>query len=192
MRALATPALLIGAGVVLYPIFFPEAFQAMAERVFASDTFGQQSGGYGIFGRALYETVDFVNLMGTAPLVGYGLGLGGNGHIFLGQAGDQLLQGAYAESDWTRHIVDLGPAVGLLFILYRIGLTIEVFRRCVQATIRARDPVPILLFGYIGIGVFYGQLTGHGIVGGFLWIFLGVTLASCRIAMDRVKDKGVP
>jgi hypothetical protein len=184
MRALGTPAILIAAGVVLYPILFPDAFQAMTERVLSSDTFGQESGGLGIFGRALYETVDFMHLMGTAPVVGYGLGLGGNGHTFLGQAGEALLQGAYAESDWTRHIVDLGPAIGLLFILYRIGLTLEVFRRCVQATIRGRDPVPILLFGYIGIGVFYGQLTGHGIVGGFLWIYLGVTLASCKIAME--------
>lgn len=184
VRALLVPALLVGGGVVLYPILFPDAFQAMLDRVTSANTFGSD-GGYGILGRALYETVDFVGLMGHAPLAGYGLGLGGNGRTFLGDQGDILLQNVYAESDWTRHIVDLGPLLGALFILYRILLTIDLFRRAVGATTRARDPLPILLFGYVGIGVFYGQLTGHGTVGGFLWIFLGITLASCRIALER-------
>jgi hypothetical protein len=184
-RALVIPGVLLGVGAVLYPILFPEAFATMLARATTSDTFGTGVGQYGIIGRALYETIDFVSLMGDAPLVGYGLGLGGNGRTFLGTESDFLLQNAYAESDWARHIIDLGPLLGVLFILYRIALTFDLFRRTVQATVRARDPVPLLLFGYVGIGVFYGQLTGHGTVGGFLWLFLGVTLASCRIAMER-------
>ena len=37
--------------------------------------------------------------MGHTPLVGYGLGLGGNGRTFLGSVGEELLKNAYAELD---------------------------------------------------------------------------------------------
>lgn len=190
LRALVLPTVLFGAGAVLYPLLFPDALDAMTARVAAADTFGTASGGYGILGRALSEPLDFLRLVQSAPIAGYGLGMGGNGHIFLGTLGDELLRDAYAETDWSRHIVDLGPVLGVLFILYRIVLTGELFRRTVQATMHARDPLPVLLFGYIGIGVLEGQLTGNGTTGGFLWLFLGVTLASCRIAMDHGVQPG--
>jgi len=125
-----------------------------------------------------------MSILGDAPLAGYGLGLGGNGRSFLG-SDTGLLPTIFAESDWTRHIVDLGPVVGVLFILYRIAVTFDVFRRSIIATRRAADPLPLLLFGYLGIGLFDGQLTGHGTVGGFLWLYLGLCLASCRIALER-------
>ena len=37
--------------------------------------------------------------MEHTPLVGYGLGLGGNGRTFLGSVGEELLKDAYAELD---------------------------------------------------------------------------------------------
>ena len=40
--------------------------------------------------------------------------------------------------------------------------------------------------GYVGIGLFYGQLTCHGTAGGFLWLYLGVRLATCHVAMESV------
>jgi hypothetical protein len=190
MRAIMIPAVLLIGGAALYPILFPQAFDAIVQRAAAANDLESTGGHGGIVGRALYETVDFMDVMGAAPIAGYGLGLGGNGRSFLGQSGDNLLQGAYAESDWARHIIDLGPIVGVLFILFRIALTFELFRRTVQAAMRGRDPMPLLLFGYVGIGVFYSQLTGHGTVGGFLWLYLGVTLASCRIAMERTRVEG--
>jgi hypothetical protein len=184
-RALAIPAVLLVGGAVLYPIVFPDAFGVMLERTVAAQSTDSSAAPLGIVGRALYETVDFVRLMADAPLAGYGLGLGGNGRSFLGPGSDDFLASVYAESDWSRHIVDLGPVVGLLFVLYRIGLTFDLFRRAVRATRQSSNPFPLMLFGYLGLGIFYGQLTGHGTAGGFLWLYLGIGLASCRIAMER-------
>ena len=190
-RAIVIPGVLCGVGAVLYPILFPDAFETMLARATVSDTFGDTQGTYGIVGRALYETYDFIYLMGDSPLIGYGLGLGGNGRTYLGDEANHLLQNAYAESDWQRHIVDLGPVLGVLFIIFRIALSLDLVRRTIQATVRALDPFPVLLLGYVGIGVFYGQLTGHGTVGGFLWLFLGITLGASRIAMERASQAGV-
>ncbi len=181
-RALLIPAVLVTAGVVLYPIVFPDALSALLSRVKAANVAESQFSSLGIFGRALYETVDFVRLLGHTPVTGYGLGLGGNGRSFLGEDGVDFMSDVYVESEWSRHIVDLGTLVGVLFILYRIAFSIDVFKQALRATRRSGDPMPLLLFGYVGIGLFYGQLTGHGTVGGFLWLYLGLCLASCRAA----------
>jgi hypothetical protein len=52
----------------------------------------------------------------------------------------------------------------------------------VRATRVSRSPLPLALFGYVGILLLNGQITGHGTVGGFAWLFLGLCMASCRIA----------
>lgn len=182
-RALMIPLLLVAIGAVLYPIVFPDAFAALLSRFAEANAAESRGGGWGIFGRALHETVDFLGFMKHTPVLGYGLGLGGNGRTYLGTADPNLMSHVGAESDWSRHIVDLGAIFGVLFILYRIVFTVSVFVRALRATRVSSDPFPLLLFGYVGIGFFYGQLTGHGTVGGFLWLYLGLVLASCRIAM---------
>jgi hypothetical protein len=181
-RALLVPLSLLAVLVVLYPIVFPDALSAMLTRVSEAQAAESQFSSLGIFGRALYETVDFLTFMTSAPLQGYGLGLGGNGRSYFTSADANLLARIAAESDWSRHIVDLGPLVGVLFIIYRIAFTGLLLAQVLKATRAASKPFPLLLFGYVGIGLFYGQLTGHGIVGGFLWLYLGLCMASCNSA----------
>jgi hypothetical protein len=191
-RALFLPLTVAGIIAVLYPIIFPEALSAMIERVNQAYATESQFSSLGIFGRALYETVDFVNFMTSAPLQGYALGLGGNGRTYFTHADPDLLMRIGAESDWSRHMVDLGPIVGLLFIVYRIAFTGILFGRVLKASRLADDAFPLLLFGYVGIGLFYGQLTGHGTVGGFLWLYLGLCMASCSTAAEAADQPIAP
>jgi hypothetical protein len=181
-RAVLVPSLLVVAVVVLYPILFPDALQAILNRATEA---GGNTPIWAVVGRALYETIDFVGFAGRAPLIGYGLGLGGNGRGALNTTDTTLLSESYAESDWSRHIVDLGPLIGFLFILYRIAFTFEIFARCIRATRASGSPYPLLLFGYVGIGLFYGQLTGQGTAGGFIWLFLGLCMASCNAPPEK-------
>jgi hypothetical protein len=182
-RALLLPLALVACGAVLYPIVFPDAFEAMLTRTMQAHTFESRFTSLGIVGRALYETVDFVRYLTDAPLMGYGFGLGGNGRIYLADSNPELvaLVGG-VESDWSRHIVDFGPIFGLLFILYRIVFTATVGLRALRASSISQSPFPLLLFGYAGINLFYGQLTGHGTVGGFTWLYLGLCMAACKVA----------
>jgi len=181
-RALFLPSILLTVIVGLYPIAFPDALSALMSRVNEAHSVESQFSSLGIFGRALYEMIDFVNFMTSTPLVGYGLGLGGNGRTYFTSADADLLAGIGAESDWSRHIVDLGPIVGVLFIVYRIVFVSIVFGQVWRATRISNSALPLLLFGYVGIGLFYGQLTGHGTVGGFLWLYLGLCMAACNNA----------
>jgi hypothetical protein len=179
-KALVLPLIIVGLGAILYPIVFPDAFAAMLGRVTEANSVEMQASSLGIVGRALYDAIDFVRLMGQTPLLGYGFGLGGNGRIYLGSASTILADLPYAESEWSRHIIDFGPVFGVLFICYRILFTVTLGIQALRATNAVPSPFPLLLFGYVGVGLFYGQLTGHGTVGGFVWIFLGLLMISLK------------
>ena len=184
-RALVIPLVLLGAGAALYPIIFPDALAAMLGRVTEAYASESQASSLGVFGRALGETLNFVGFLGDTPILGSGFGMGGNGRTYLGALDPVLAARVYAESDWSRHIVDFGPLFGILFIVYRIAFTFSVGLQALRATRLSASPFPLLLFGYMGIGFFYGQLTGHGTVGGFLWLYLGLCMAATRAATAR-------
>ena len=84
-RMLFVATVVIGvAAVFLYPILFPDAFQAFMNRWnHAAFVESRAFGDFGIFGRALYGFIDFFKLMGDTPVVGYGLGLAGNARLTL-------------------------------------------------------------------------------------------------------------
>ena len=184
-RALMLPVALAVTGGVLYPIVFPAALAAMLTRVSEAHAAESRFSSLGILGRALYEFVEFIDFIPRTPILGYGLGLGGNGRTFLANSNAISLSAIYSESDWSRHIIDLGGIVGVFFILYRIAFTTTLAGRVWRATRMADDPFPMLLFGYVAMGLLYGQLTGHGTVGGFVWLFLGLCMIGCRTAMER-------
>lgn len=195
-RAVLWPSLIAFAAVALYPILFPEGFKTFVDRWnHAAIVEHRYFATLGIFGRALYGFIDFFTLMGDTPLVGYGLGLAGNARLVLGIQIEGFT--GWAETDWARQIVDLGPVMGVLFILYRIAFTIWLGLRCLNGARQLRDPLPLLLFAFVGIDLLYGLVTGHGTVNGYVWIFTGFCLAAsraprARAATERAAQSYVP
>ena len=183
VRALIWPSLIGVAAVVLYPILFPEGFSAFVGRWNTAYAAEHQHFSLGIVGRALYGFIDFFSLMGEAPLAGYGLGLAGNASTVLGITIDNFT--GWAETDWARHIVDLGPVMGLLFICYRIAFTGWLGLRCLHGARQMQDPLPLLLFAFVGIDLLYGLMTGHGTINGYVWLFTGFCLAAASPALAK-------
>jgi hypothetical protein len=177
-RALLLPTVIAVAAAVLYPIVFPEGYGMFMNRWTTAAAVESQTFNLGIFGRALYGFFDFFYFMGETPLAGYGLGLAGNASTVLGVTIPGL-EGS-AESDWARHIVDLGPLFGVAFMLYRVTLVAWLGVTCFTGARKSGDPLPLLLFAYIGIELLYGQITGHGTVNGYAWLFAGLCLAASR------------
>lgn len=177
-RAILLPSALAALAVVLYPIVFPGGYSAFVDRWTRAAATESAVTKFGIFGRALYGFIDFFNLMGTTPVAGYGIGLAGNASLTLGV----VIPGfhGWAETDWARHVVDLGPIVGVGFIIYRIILVAWLGRACLGGARAAADPLPILWFAFVGVELLYGQITGHGTVNGYAWFFTGLCLAAAR------------
>ena len=186
-RALALPTALAVIAAVLYPIVFPVGFQAFMNRWDAAASAEQGIEG-GVFGRALYGFIDFFRLVETVPPMGYGLGYGGNASITLGAMVDGVAPGKLVETDFARHMVDLGPAFGLCYIAFRFGLTIWLLRLVLQATRRVSDPLPMLLFAFASYVLLLGQLTGHGTINVYGWLFTGLCIAASREALASTRS----
>lgn len=180
-RATLLPALVVASAALSYPIIFPEGFQAFVHRWEVADQFESERVSGGIFGRALLGFVDFAGLLDAVPLLGRGLGSSGNAGIADANAsqafGSELV---VAENDWGRQIVELGPILGVGYITLRVALTLWLARTVWRGRRRADNPIAMLLFSFVAPEILIGQITGHGSVHVFGWLFLGFTLAACR------------
>lgn len=186
VNAAVWPVALVAAVAVLWPLLLPTSFEVFSARWTGAWQVETDDFQYGIFGRALWGLYSFVFYLPDTPFFGYLLGLAGNASSQLQWV--QMPQAAYewtgstawAEQGLSRHIVELGPVLGIVFITFRVWLTAWVGLRALRATRYGRDPLPLVLFGYVGIVLLYGQITGNVTVNGYAWMFLGLCLAAAR------------
>jgi hypothetical protein len=190
VRALVLPPLLVLAGAYLYPRLAPQAHEAFADRWVAAAAAESRHFEWGVFGRALYGFVDFFNLVGTTPLLGYGLGLAGNARLLLGVEIEGFT--GWAETDFARHVVDLGPLLAPLYIALRVALVAWLAFVALRALRQRSEPLALLLVVFAGIELLQGQITGHGSVNGFAWIFGGLALAAASAATGGTPAPSVP
>jgi hypothetical protein len=188
-KLLMSVCLVSAAGLVLvyivWPIFLPTAYEVFLTRwqdAYSSETYDFQ---FAVFGRAFHGFYAFLDYLPDTPFFGYLLGLGGNAAsqlpwVQLPRAADAWNgYGVWGEDGWSRHIIELGPAVGLAFIAFRVAITAWLFRKVVRATRGTTDILPMILFGFVSITMLNGQITGHGTVNGYAWLFVGFCLAAC-------------
>jgi hypothetical protein len=190
-RAFALPLALTAAAVVLYPIIFPEGFRTFMAR-WDGAARSEASFEGGVFGRALYGFVDFFRLVDVVPTLGYGLGYGSNASITLRAEIDGVMPGLLAETDFSRHMVDLGPVFGLFYILFRFAFVLWLARKVLAATRQASDPLPMMLFAYVGFVVLLGQITGNGTINVYSWLFAGLCIAAARTAPSSSSASAAP
>ena len=178
-RALGWFAAIVVVALVAYPLVFPDSYHAIATRWQVADEFESTRFTGGVFGRALYGLVDFLRLMDETPLLGFGLGLGGNASTLMGLLIGGESPVSVAETDWARHIVDLGPVLGLMYLVFRVALTIALLREAITS-LRRGSLMSFLIFGFVGSELLAGQITGQGSVNAYAWLFAGFCLASAR------------
>lgn len=198
LRTIVWPTALLVLVVILWPLLFPDAFEVFTERWLSAWRKESYLFQFGIFGRALYGLYSFIYYLPETPAFGYLLGLGGNAAnqlnwVQLPQAAFEWQgYGGWAELAWERHIIELGPALGTVFIAFRVWLTIWLAVRAMRATRLSGDPLPVILFGYASVTLLFRQITGHGTVIGFCWLFVGLCVASARIAISNARTAPVP
>lgn len=187
-RALLWPVALVLAALLLGPLLLTEGFAAFTERWLVADAAERKGFEWGVFGRAFFGLIDFVRLMGDVPLLGYGLGYGGNASITLGASIDGVKPGWLAETDFARHMVDLGPLFGMGYIVFRLVLAAWLTVRVWRATRRSSDPLPMLLLSYVAYVVVMGQITAQGAINLYGWLFAGLLIAACRHATEHTRQ----
>jgi hypothetical protein len=174
---------------ILFPVLFPEAAQSFFERWNNAAQTESALLQLGWVGRAFHGFYDFFRLFGQMPVLGHGIGIAGNGAVTMGVSFNGVSVLKLAEEDWSRHIVELGPVVGLVFIIFRASFGMWLGLQAFRATIRSGELLPVVLFAYCGVALVHGQITGHGLVNGFGWIFVGVCMASCNAVVEPVRGR---
>jgi len=177
-KAVFLPAALVVAAVILYPIVFPDGFATFMTRWNAAA--GSEGGDGGILIRAALGMVDFVRFIGDVPVLGYGIGYGGNASIILNAEVDGIKPGWLVEADLSRQMVDLGPIFGLGYIAFRMAFVVWLGIAAMRATRRSADPLPVMLYAFAGVTIFAGQITGNGSINAYAWLFAGLCMAAAR------------
>jgi hypothetical protein len=111
-----------------------------------------------------------IDTIERTPPFGYGIGVGTNvgARLLAGRTGFLL-----AEDEWGRVIMELGPSLGVAFIVFRISLTIFLGYIALRALRQDNDLLPMLIFSaaaWIIMMNQWGQATqlGFAVVGGGL------------------------
>jgi hypothetical protein len=186
VRAGVLITVLVASGCVIIPVLFPDAIRSFQKRWSGAEESEEQAyGSGGIFGRAVYEVFSFRFLLEKAPLQGYGLGSAGNGAWRLGTRSQVIdftdsEEVAAAETDWGRNILELGPVFGCMFIAYRVVFVMWMGKTALAATMRSGHPLPWLLFAFVGVMMFNGQITANGTANAYGWLFTGFCLAAAN------------
>lgn len=151
------------------------SFGAFTERFTSANE--SEGGLEGVFGdRILGGLISGIRLSleSSTPFFGLGIGMGTN-------VGAQLLVGdnsifLVAEVEWGRIMGESGLIIGLLIILIRVNIVIDIFMQAYKK-LQKKDALPWLMLSFSAILISQGQLaapTGLGffVMGG------GLTLAS--------------
>ncbi len=164
--------MLLTLAVLSQTSFFQTATEAFATRFTnASEDEGGLKGA--LVDRYLGDLIKAVTPPPGMPYFGYGLGMGTN-------AGSMLLTGKtdflIAEGEWGRLIGELGLQMGLMVILIRISLTVQIglfsYRRLAQG-----DLLPWLLFSFGLLTILQSQWAQPTALG-FSTLIAGLLLAS--------------
>ncbi|QYY36326.1 hypothetical protein [Ruficoccus sp. ZRK36] len=186
MRTIAIAAVVL-VFVPMLPVFdnATEAFTARWE-----DATGEGTEGFkeNIVGRFFHGLIGLpMNAFFNAPITGYGVGVGSN-------VGAKMLTGSVTflmgESEWEKIMMELGPMLGLGYIILRFALVIFIFRYALSA-LKSGNAMPLLIFTSTFMLILNGQwgpptILGFAILGG------GLTLAATKTSSLDPEDAPKP
>jgi len=167
-RAFLSALVLIGAFLLVFIVVFPDAFATMTQR---QETASASEGT--ILNRMWAIVAAFGPYLDDAPLLGLGIGAGTNAGSFLATGERTFL---LAESEWARHVLELGPLLGLVVIALRILLCLYLLRVALRAALAGHAP-SLIMFGFCGPLILTAQITGNNLMTVLPWLASGLVLA---------------
>jgi hypothetical protein len=176
--------------VISYVPIFREGIGILLGRFTESAEAAETTIAGGLLSRIYYDFVEGFRVFDQLPLFGFGLGIGTNaGAKFItGSAGFLL-----AEGEWARVLLESGPILGLLFLLWRTVLTFRLGWLSLRA-LGYSETLPIILFSASFVALLNGQF-GQPTILGFAVFFSGLCLASTKIGSETprpVRGKIIP
>ena len=162
---------------------FKEGLEVLTTRFFDVAEATEQSVAGGMITRITEGFTNGIFILGKAPFLGFGLGIGTNAAAkFLTGETTFLL----AEEEWSRVFLESGPVLGLAYISWRCGLAFQIGFLCLKS-VRGGNILPLLIFSSSVFPLINGQF-GQPTVLGFTVFVTGLALA----ARDEAEEKTLP
>lgn len=164
----------LGVIVSRTPIF-REGAKVLSTRFSEVAEVTEQSIPQDLISRALSTFEDGWFVIGKAPALGYGLGVGTNAgaKLLLGQTMFLLMEG-----EIPRVILENGPVLGLAYLLWRFGFCIRVGWLTIKSVLIG-NLLPLLLFSSSFLPLVYGQF-GQPTILGFAVFVTGLAVAAMQ------------
>jgi hypothetical protein len=154
---------------------FREGANVLSKRFAEVAEATEQSIPQDLISRVLSTFQDGVFVIGKAPLLGYGLGVGTN-------AGAKLLTGhsvfLLMEGEWPRVILENGPIIGVAYLLWRLGLVARIGWLTIKSVVMG-NLLPMLLFASSFLPMISGQF-GQPTILGFAVFVTGLAVAAMQ------------
>ena len=166
---------LIGWGISYLPIF-KEGVAILEDRFTEAAEASDTTIAGGLLRRTYSGFVEGFRVFDRLPLFGYGLGIGTNGgaKFVTGRAGFLL-----AEGEWARVLLESGPILGLMFLCWRMALTVYLGWRSMRALVSG-ETLSVMLFSATFVTLLDGQF-GQPTILGFAALVSGLCLASTNV-----------
>ena len=161
--------------IVSRTAIFKEGANVLSTRFAEVAEATEQSIPQDLISRTLSTFGDGLFVIGKAPFLGYGLGVGTNAgaKLLLGQATFLLMEG-----EWPRIILESGPVLGSAYLLWRLGLAVLVLWLSIRSIISG-NLLPILLFASSILPMVSGQF-GQPTILGFAVFVTGLAVAAMQ------------
>jgi hypothetical protein len=169
----------IAGWLISYVPIFKEGVRILLGRFTESAEAAEMSIAGGLISRIYTDFVEGFRVFDRLPIFGFGLGIGTNaGAKFVtGSAGFLL-----AEGEWARVLLESGPILGLLFLLWRTALMFRLGWLSLRS-LGYGETLPIILFSASFVALLNGQF-GQPTILGFAVLLSGLCLASTKIGSE--------
>lgn len=174
VRAMVLPIIILIVGMFCFVCFFATISKITLERYREAQAI--EGSIFNRVGRMLFQFTDFIS---DTPILGFGIGSQSSGGVALA-TGERGAMGT-VEDEWSRIIVETGPIFGFIYISFRILLVGWLFFRALKATALSSNPLPLLLFSFIGSVLLAWSITNYGTEMCYAWLFTGFCIAANRL-----------
>lgn len=194
LKSLILPGVIVLFAVVLWPLISPESYDTFVTRVTGAAGSEAKQFKLGSFGRILFQFYAWTSYLNDVPITGFLLGIAGSVSYTLTWVQHPRPfyywseYGGWGEDGWSRHIIELGPVIGILFIAFRLYFAVWLGKRAISATFKSKEATPVVWWGIAGTLLIVSLMMSHGTVNGFGWIYCGLCLAASRICSEEHND----
>lgn len=176
MRVVSVVVMLVIVGVLVSHLdVFTEGLATFSDRIQTANGGEANTGGF--TGRIITGFTGPLELLGSTPALGNGLGLGTNAGSALINTG--RVKYMLAEGEWSRVILESGPVIGLAYLLLRAGLLVWLGWMSIRIA-RQGNALPFLLLASCAPSLLQGQF-GQPTELGFAVFGAGLTLAAMHV-----------